>query len=407
MFSIGHHSIQKTVIIIVDSLGAGALPDSLIYGGQDINCMSHTSESVEKFNIPYLGSLGLGKITYVKNGGRPYETKGFYGKISPLAPGLEKLIAYWEMMGIQTDIIPTTFHNEEIPEEIIHKFKVVSQYNLTGGRYEDCQTALQRENEEHQKNKSLIINTSFDGSVQILADTKVIPINDFYKACFSMRRICDQHKIMRLVAKPYRGSPPEFLPEQEKVFAMPAPQPGILSALSIRDIPVYSVGNVSDFFNDIGFYETYKTGSYTENLEKGLSLLRNQNRNVSPREVIMVEYNHGYYNSKIDTDFITHYAAFIEKLDSFIPKFMDGMHNEDILMILGDQPKDPTVKNSIFTREYIPILIFSKTFKPYDIGNLGIRSTFIDVAMSIAEMYGFDIPYSLGESFWYKISSQI
>ena len=400
-------SVRKTVIIVVDSLGVGPLPDSRSYSKNQRNTLSGVSQDIEKLNIPYLSLLGMSNITYIKGANRHHETIGFYGKIQPISAGLEKLIAYWEMTGIITQIIPSTFMGE-LPKEILHEFRQSTGKDFIGACYAPIHHTIYHEFDEHLETKKPIINVSPEGSLQIAAHVDAIYPEELYKLCFSLRRICDTHRIMRLTAKPFSGDQaPLLIKEKEKVFSMPVPQPGILDALSIRDIPVYTIGSISDFFNEIGVRENYKTKSYTQSLEASIELLKKKSEDDLSKEIIFVEYGFDYYDHKIEMDKTIAYAAFLEDLDSFLPRFISVMHSRDILIILGDQASDPTQDEHVFTREYIPILIFSKFFKPYDIGYIGIRKTLADLALSLAEMYGFNMPYSEGESFWHKVSSQI
>ena len=399
--------VRKTVIIIVDSLGVGSLPDSRSYDEDRRNTLSGVSQKVEGLNIPHLSSMGLSNITYVKGADRHHETNGFYGKIQPMSPGLEKLVSYWEMTGITTQIEPATFM-DALPEKILHEFKGSAGRDFIGAYYAPFHYTVYHEFDKHLKTKKPIINISPEGSVQIAAHVDVLHPEELYKLCSGLRMICNKYKIMRLAAKPFSGDRgPLIIKEKEKVFSMPAPQPGVLDALSKSGIPVYAIGRVSDFFNGVGIRESYKTKSYAQNLEKSIELLKKRGDDNSSKGVIFVEYGFDYYDHETEMDRGTAYAAFLEDLDSFLPRLMGVMHSNDILIILGDQASDPTQNVHVFTREYIPILIFSKLFKPYDIGYIGIRKTLADIALSLTEMYGFSMPYFQGESFWYKVSSQI
>ena len=398
-------SVAKTIIIIIDSLGAGSLPDSFDYDDYDVNCLTNISEFIGELSLPYLAQLGFGNITYMKNIQRYHETQAFYGKIKPCSSGKEKLIAYWEIMGVITNMIPTTY-TDEIPKDVLHQFSQVSGHNFLDGKFGKSSSVLEQKFDEHKKTKRPIIHASPDGSIQVLAHEEIITPEDLYKICFTLRKICDQHKIMRLIARPCSGkTQPKILFDKEKIFAMPIPYPGMMDILSIQDIDIYSVGRVSDYFNDIGFLDTYRTNNYLESLEQAASLLKKRENNQNSREIILVECNNNYEENNIDK--ATSYALFLEDIDSYLPIIQKNMHLEDILIIIGDQPADQTKENKIFTREYIPFLFFSKLFKPYDSGNLGIRKTFADIALTLADMYNLKLPHTQGSSFWQKVSSQI
>ena len=399
--------VAKTVILVVDSLGVGALPDSFDYGDHGVNCLTHVSEAIEGLSLPYSSSMGFGNITYIKNCARLHETEAFYGKIKPRSAGKEKLLAYWEMVGIITDIIPTVYTNA-IPEEVLHQFSQIADQRFIGGRFASSISELTFEFEEHLKTKKPIIYPASDGAVHMMAHEDIVSPRELYQLCFKLRRLCDRHKIMRLIANPCSGErEPQALPDKDKVFAMPSPHPGVIGALSIRDIDIYSVGKVSDYFNDLGFSETYRTNNHLESLEKAVSLLTDRSHDGDQRELIFVEYGYDHSGADTKTDPVTSYAAFLEGIESYIPVFKKNMNPEDILIILGDQPNDPTQEDKIFTREYVPIIFFSKLFKPYDQGSLGIRATLSDLAITLAEMYGFEMPFSEGESFWGKVSAQL
>ncbi len=391
----------------MDSLGAGSLPDSFDYDDYDVNCLTNVSEFVDGLSLPYLSQLGFGNITFIKNVHRLHETEGFYGKIKPRSSGKDKLIAYWEMMGVSTNITPTIY-TDDIPEEVLHQFSHISEQKFLNGKFGSSYSVIAKYFQEHLETKKPIIHAAPDGSIQIMAHEDIISPVDLYKLCFKIRKMCDRHKIMRLVAKPCSGAgKPKVLFNKEKVFPMPIPELGVLDALSVRNVDIYSVGKVSDYFNDIGFLDTYRTNNYLENLEKAIFLLLRREKGQQSREIIFVEYNNSYFDVDTGMDKVTSYASFLEGIESYIPVFKDGMYPDDVLVILGDQPSDQTKEGKISTREYVPILIFSKLFKPYNTGSLGVRKTFIDFAMTLAEMYGFQLPYAQGESFWQKISSQI
>lgn len=397
--------IQKTVIISIESLGLGEAPDAIVYGDTGVNTLSDTANAAKGLNLPNLSQMGLGNTTYTRGLERIRDTIGFYGKSRQRCDGKDSLHGHWEVTGVDVESLfytnPAHFFPEIIDklEQITHKkfitFEGKSNYDM-----------INRLGEEHLKTGSIIIYYESDMSMVLASHEEVISAEDFLSYCGLAREICDHYGIARLKGVRFKGNQPgKFTATEKKDHIMSPPRNTLLYAFSRANIPVYFIGPQEKIFPEEEITESFHFTKDGEALHKIIELLKDPNKSVNEQALIYVAL------TELDQEFAhkrdpAGYAAALERFDQFLPLLFRAMNTADMLIITSSHGNSPCHEGGEHTREYLPILVYSRILNVRTQGNLGVRRTTSDIAETLSEIYSLDTHYG-AESFWSYMISQI
>lgn len=382
--------MKKAVLIVMDSVGIGALPDAEKYGDAGSSTLAHLAEAVGGLNTPTFQKLGLGNIpgllpqqetiAGVPPAAAPAAS---FGAMSEISDGKDTITGHWEIAGLEINPGFHVFPEENsFPPELIAAFEKETGRRVIGDKSASGTAIIEELGDEHVATGALICYTSADSVFQIAAHEAIVPIAELYRYCEIARRLCDPLKVGRIIARPFIGTSGQYKrTENRRDFAYLPPEPTILERLKDNGIPVYAIGKIEDIYAHRGITEANHTG--------------NNHDSAALVEKWYTEKDGGFFFANfIDYDMLfghrrdpAGYAKSIEGTDSWLATFLPQMQEGDLLIITADHGNDPTFRGTDHTREYVPLLVYT----PGQPGrSLGIRNGFYDIAQTLATY--FNIP---------------
>ncbi len=387
-------AFKRVILIVLDSVGIGAMPDAVAWGDEGSDTLGHVAAS-RPLKIPHLIRLGMANIRAVPHLQAPSQPEGCYGRAALLSPGKDTTTGHWEMAGIILKK-PFPIYKQGFPPEVIERFeKAIGRKVL--GNYPASGTEIIKElGEEHMKTGRPIVYTSADSVFQIAAHEEVIPIRELYRMCEIAREQLDgPHRVGRVIARPFVGVPGHFKrTERRKDYAIEPPEPTVLDRLVEKGVSTFGVGKIHDIFCGHGLTGYVKMKGNADGLEKTMEAMRTQTGGLIFTNLVDFDMLYGHRND------IEGYARALEESDEGLGEVMRLLEDGDLLLVTADHGCDPGFPGTDHTREYAPVLAYGRHTKRGI--NLGTRSTLADMAQTVADNFGFRIPN--GKSFLKEIS---
>jgi phosphopentomutase len=384
--------INRVVLIVADSAGAGAMPDASAYGDVGCDTLGNIARAQGGISLPTLEKMGLGNAHDIKGVGPVEKPMGFFGRMMEQSAGKDTTTGHWEICGLITEeAFPT--YPKGFPKSLIEAYeKAIGRGTL--GNYPASGTEIIAQlGQEHMKTGSPIVYTSADSVFQIACHEEVIPIDKLYEICEIARGLLrGEHAVSRVIARPFLGTPGSFYrTERRKDFSLAPSGDTLLDLAKSQGISVVGVGKIEDIFVHRGLTESYHTGNNQSSLQQTEKILR-ENKSKAIIFVNLVDFDMVYGHRRN----VEGYARALVDFDSFLPRIITIMHPDDMLIITADHGCDPTMPGTDHTREMVPLLCFSQSFG--EGAALGTRKSFADITATIMELMG--IKGSLaGESF--------
>lgn len=393
-------SIQRIFIVVLDGAGVGALPDAASFGDQGSNTLGHVIMSNKGIKIPHLFSLGLKKILPVKYFSEKDEPErtllGAYGKMAELSPGKDTITGHWELAGVVMKE-PFPLYPRGFPTEIITPFEKLTGRKILGNIPFSGTEIIKKYGEKHLQTGFPIVYTSADSVFQIAAHEEIVPLDTLYSWCLEAREkiFVGKHALGRVIARPFRGRPGNFVRSGagRKDFSLPPPGPTILDLARDAGYQVWTVGKVSDIFAGRG-------------ITRHLPASGNQNITEVINDALQEDFKGILWANLVDFDMLyghrndpQGFARALEDFDLFLSRMMSLLKKEDLLMITADHGCDPTFKGTDHTREYVPLLVYGPAITAVE---LGIRDSFADLGATVTQLLGCK-PTVSGKSFAAKL----
>ena len=375
--------IERVVLIVLDSVGVGHLPDADRFNDHGAHTLQHIYEHMDSLELPHLCSLGLGEIAAI--GCPAAETVGCYGKMNEQSLSKDTTTGHWEISGIVVDTAFPTYPRG-FPAEIIEKFeKQIGRRSL--GNYARSGTAILEElGKEHLRTGCPIVYTSADSVFQLAAHEDIIAHDLLYQYCGIARSILTgQHAVGRVIARPFKGHPGHFERNNaaRKDFSVEPPTETLLDRLNARGLFTVGIGKIGDLFGHRGLSAEIHTRSNDDGVDRTLASMREYRDQSGLIFVNLVDFDMVYGHRRN----ICGYAQALEAFDRRLPEIFAAMSGQDLLILTADHGCDPTyAAHTDHTREYVPLLIYGEKIKKHV--DLGIRSTFADCGQSIADILG-------------------
>ncbi|MBE3554211.1 MAG: phosphopentomutase [Thermicanus sp.] len=386
---------SRVFCIVLDSVGIGALPDAKEYGDEGANTLGHIASKVG-LSLPHLARLGLGNIAPIE--GIPPETspKAHFGKMAEVSVGKDTTTGHWELMGLKVEIPFKTYPNG-FPKDLIQQFEMETGRKVIGNKPASGTVIIEELGNEQMETGAWIVYTSADSVFQIAAHEEVIPLEELYRGCEIARRLTLQPEfaVARVIARPYIGQPGSFQrTPRRRDFSVKPPQPTVMNRLLDAGYLVLSIGKISDIFAGEGISESIQTTSNQDGVNATLKAMEKEFEGFSFTNLVDFDSKYGHRRDPLG------YKKALEEFDARLPELLNGLHSGDLLIITADHGNDPTHWGTDHTREYVPILLYHKGIKEGI--NIGIRSTFSDVAATIADNFNVERPEH-GESFLHQL----
>ncbi len=370
--------INRIIVIVLDSVGIGELPDANKFGDDGSNTLVNTAKANGGLSIPNLESFGLGKIDEIMGVSKNVEEKAFYGKMIERSVAKDTTSGHWEIMGVITEK-PFPTYPDGFPDEVIEQLTRSIGRSVLGNKTASGTEIIKELGAEHIKTGSPIVYTSADSVFQIAACEDVIPIESLYKICKSARDILTgSHNVGRVIARPFIVKNGVYTrTERRKDFSIPPPEKTILDKVVKRGYEVVGIGKIGDIFAHRGLTREIHTYNNNEGISKTLECIREDFKGIIFTNLIDFDMQYGHRNDPKG------YARALESFDHSLPEIVDLLKKEDVLIITADHGCDPTTSGTDHSREYVPLLVFGKKLnKP---GSLGIRKSFADIGATISE----------------------
>ncbi|OEF98474.1 phosphopentomutase [Desulfuribacillus alkaliarsenatis] len=385
------NNYKRVILLILDSVGVGELPDAEQYGDKGANTVGNVAEFCNGLTLPNLQEMGLGNIIDIKGVDPVEKPTAHYGKMAEASAGKDTTTGHWELAGLQLESPFRTYPNG-FPNEIINKFQAKIGREVIGNIPASGTKIIEDYGDEHLRTGKPIVYTSADSVFQIAAHEQVIPLDELYTICQIAREMLHgEHAVARVIARPFIGSPGSFeRTTNRKDYSVSPPDKTVLDNLIAADRKVLGIGKISDIFNCQGITSSIKTKS---NLE-GLQILEKQLAEFTADLVFanLVDFDmlYGHRNDPVG------YANALKEVDAYLPKILNSLQDTDLLIITADHGCDPTMVSTDHSREYVPLLAYHNSIKQGS--SLGVRATFVDVAATIAEALNVN-PTKNGTSF--------
>ncbi len=384
--------VRRIILMVMDSVGVGELPDAAEYGDIGSNTLQNAAKVVGGIQLPNLETLGLGKLVDLHPSKNP-PLKGAYGKMAELSKGKDTTTGHWEMAGILvSDPFPT--YPNGFPASLIKEFETRIGRKTLGNKTASGTDIIKELGDEHYRTGSPIVYTSADSVFQVAAHEEIIPLDELYRICKVAREILTgEHAVGRVIARPFIGKPGAFTRTHHRhdYSLVPSGQT-LLDKIQAAGLETVSVGKIWDIFAGKGLSRHIAAGPNAEVMAKTLEGMNDGKFKEGLLFSNLVDFDM-LYNHRQDPKGL---AKSMEEFDAFLPKILNALKDDDILMITADHGNDPTDNSTDHCREYVPILVYGKSV-PAGL-NLGVRKSFADCGQTVAEL--LNVPkLDLGESF--------
>ena len=386
-----HNIINRTIIIILDSVGIGELPDADQYGDVGAHTLGNMAREVGGLEIPNLEKLGLGKIEDLTGVNSDIEAQGIYGKMAEASVGKDTTTGHWELAGlISRSPFPT--YPDGFPDEVIEPFKDAIGRGILGNKTASGTVIIEELVEEHFETGYPIVYTSADSVFQIAAHEEVIPVEELYEMCEQAREILTgEHAVARVIARPFVGKPGELeRTDRRKDFSLSPPGKTLLNSFEAAGDRVIGIGKIIDIFAEDGVTEYDHTIENMKCVDITLDYMDREDSGLIFTNLVEYDMVYGHRRN------VEGYYQALKDFDERLPEILDSLREDDMLVIAADHGCDPTYSGTDHTREYVPLLMVGEKLKrDY---YLETRDSYADMAATIADLHDIELPED-GSSF--------
>ncbi len=382
--------MKRIFLIVLDSFGIGAMPDSESFGDVGVNTLRSCTTS-EYLNIPNLIAAGLGNIEGVECLPKTDAPTGAYARLSEKSMGKDTTIGHWEIAGVVSDY-PLPTYPEGFPEEVLEPFRAATGRGILANAPWSGTEVINEFGDEHVRTGDLIVYTSADSVFQIAAHEEVVPLEQLYEYCRIARQILKgKHGCGRVIARPFVGTSGAYKRTSNRHdYSLEPPATTLLDAIKASGKASIAVGKIFDIFAGIGTTEHVYNKSNADGLDHTMDYAKQDFEGLCFVNLVDFDMLFGHRRD------IDGYAKALTEFDAWLPEFMAQLGDEDLVMITADHGCDPGyAATTDHTREYVPLLVLGKQVKPV---NLGTRTSFADIAATVAQLLDVQLD-TPGESF--------
>jgi phosphopentomutase len=369
--------MKRAIILIMDGVGIGALPDAASYGDEGSNTLVNLAQACHGLNLPVFEKLGLGNITKIEGISEVPRPQACYGKMAEQSPGKDSTSGHWELCGVILEkAFPTYPHG--FPREIMSEFESRIGHTTLGNIPASGTEIIKRLGEAHIAEKRPIVYTSADSVFQIACHTDVFSIEELYSFCKTARAIMQgEHGVARVIARPFAGAVPNFYRTKDRRdFSLAPPEPTLLDIAQRNGIKVTVIGKVDDLFSQRGFDESYHSVNNAECIDLVLKVMQGHtDAALIVANFVQFDMDWGHRND------IEGFKEGLIEIDTGFGRIVNQASASDLIFITADHGNDPTTPSTDHSREHVPILAYRHDVMGKD---LGIRKTFADLAKTTA-----------------------
>ncbi len=380
----------RAILIVLDSVGVGELPDAADYGDVGSHTLGHVAETVEGFDMPNMRTLGLGNIPGLPQLAPADAPRANFGRMIEVAQGKDTTTGHWEFMGLVLDEPFQTFP-KGFGHDIIGPFcDAIGVDGVLGNKAASGTVIIEELGREHIDSGLPIVYTSADPVFQIAAHVDVIPVERLYGWCEAAYDIVIPHGISRVIARPFVGEWPDYSrTHRRKDFALPPTRATTLDALSEAGVHVTGVGKIGNIYAHQGIHESLHTKDNADGMATTSEQLQAGREGLIFTNLVDFDSKFGHRRNPQG------YGEALMTFDAWVPELLEHLREDDLLIITADHGNDPTFRGTDHTREYVPLVAMRQGGRTGQ--DLGTRATFADIGATIADY--FDVAWDQGTSF--------
>jgi phosphopentomutase len=388
----------RAIVIVLDSVGIGELPDAASYGDQGSNTLGNIARRIP-LAVPTLRSLGLDRLVDLGAAAGPRVPPGrpsAIGRMAEASPGKDSVTGHWEMMGIVLDRAFPVFPNG-FSADLLGEFARLTGRSVIGNKAASGTQIIDELGPEHMRTGALIVYTSADSVFQIAAHEAVVPVPELYRACEIAYRLAGEGLgVGRVIARPFVGAPGAFKrTANRRDYALPPKGETLLDRVKAASLPVVAIGKIEDLFAGRGVTHAIHTASDDEGMDQVERQMQSLDRGFVFTNLVDFDSQYGHRND------VEGYARNLERFDARLAGVLPRLRETDLLLVTADHGNDPTTASTDHAREYVPLLVTGAHVRGAD---LGTRRTFADVGQTLAELFGVG-PLPHGTSFLPEITT--
>lgn len=380
---------SRAIVIVLDSVGIGELPDAAAYGDEGSDTLGHVATAVP-LAVPSLRSLGLDRLVDL-GGAAVHEVRGSYGRMAEASAGKDSVTGHWEMMGIVLDRPFPTFPNG-FPREVIAEFERRIARPILGNAVASGTEIIARLGTEHVASGRPIVYTSADSVFQIAAHEDVIPVPELYRYCeIAFDLVCRGRGVGRVIARPFVGVPGAFVRTANRHdYALEPIGDTLLDVLTRQRIPVLAIGKINDLFAGRGIPRSLHTASDDEGMDRLADAIGETSSGLVFANLVDCDTVYGHRND------VAGYGHNLERFDRRLAGLLPRLRPDDLLVVTADHGNDPSTPSTDHSREYVPVLMTGQRVRPA--ADIGTRGSFADLGQTLAQNFGVG-PLAHGTSF--------
>lgn len=386
------YTYKRVHLIVLDSVGIGEAPDAEKFNDKGADTLGHIAEKMNGLHMPNMGKLGLSNIKEIAGVKKVEEPIAYYTKMQEASNGKDTMTGHWEIMGLNI-ATPFQVFPEGFPDELINELEQKSGRKIIGNKPASGTEILDELGKEHMETGALIVYTSADSVLQIAAHEEIVPLDELYRICEIARELTLDEKYMvgRVIARPFVGNPGHFTRTPNRHdYALKPFERTVMNELKDHHLDVIAIGKISDIYDGEGVTEAIRTKSNMDGMDKFIETFDKEFTGLSFVNLVDFDALYGHRRDPIG------YGKALEEYDARLPEVFEKMTDEDLLIITADHGNDPVHHGTDHTREYVPLIIYSKRFNGGK--ELPLRKTFADIGATIAENFNVELP-EYGKSF--------
>lgn len=383
---------KRIFIIVMDSVGIGEAPDAEKFGDKGADTFGHIAERMNGLNMPNMAKLGLSNIREIKGIEKAENPLAFFTKMMEASNGKDTMTGHWEIMGLNIRT-PFQVFPDGFPVELITEIEKRTGRKVIGNKPASGTEILDELGAEHMKTGALIVYTSADSVLQIAAHEEIVPLEELYKICKIARELTLDEKYMvgRVIARPFLGEPGSFKRTANRHdYALKPFDRTVMSELKDAGFDVIAIGKISDIYDGEGVTKAMRTVSNMDGMDKLVETFDMDFTGISFLNLVDFDALYGHRRDPEG------YGKALEEYDARLPEVFAKMAEDDLLIITADHGNDPVAPGTDHTREYVPLVVYTKKAKEGK--ELPVRQTFADVGATVAENFNVKMP-DYGKSF--------
>ncbi|MDD5934993.1 MAG: phosphopentomutase [Clostridiales bacterium] len=373
--------MKRVFLIVLDSVGIGEMPDAKDYGDAGSNTMKAAATS-KYFSMPNMERLGLFNIDGLTDmSDSKLVPQATFARLAESSKGKDTTIGHWEISGIISEKPLPTFPNG-FPKELLDKFEERTGRKVICNKPYSGTEVIKDYGKEHVETGALIVYTSADSVFQIAAHEDVVPIEELYRYCEIAREICTgEYGVGRIIARPFVGTYPEYKRTANRHdYSLVPPKTTMLNQLKDNGFDVIAVGKINDIFAGSGVTSMVRTKDNAAGIEETIKYTKTEFEGLCFVNLVDFDMVYGHRND------VEGYAKALTYFDEQLPRIMENLQEEDILMITADHGCDPSTASTDHSREYTPLIIYGKQIKGNN--NLHTRQSFANIGATIVDYFG-------------------